>query len=236
MRYAFQMVLLLIVVLVGPTRAENPGHVSDSGDVVDSVSVGSGQNDHDSPVVPLLAKKPGQVDELAWIPAFELYSTVTGRDHNLFPSLDLYLISVTRSWHFRSGFEPQLFAGLAYAKGEVGPYAYYEGRFRTDEVVGGAIGGSLRWNVVEVRGAHLFMDFSPAFLRTNMEIPGGGTPANWLLRSGGGMSVPLSFEYTMEFTFRWVHVSNGAAVPGQNPGWDGKGLGFGLRRMAGSRR
>jgi hypothetical protein len=181
--------------------------------------------------IPLLSGASVRVDERAWLTMFERYYTEADRGLDA-PSLDVYVVSVARAWHFRSGLEPQLIAGLVYAAGDVGPWADYPWiDAAPHKAVGGAIGGNFRWNAVETKGVRIHLDFSPTYWHTNFEVPAGGTEYNWFLRSGGGLSIPVDAEYSIDLNYRWSHISNAQKQSGRNPGWDGKGVCVGLRRV-----
>jgi hypothetical protein len=53
---------------------------------------------------------------------------------------------------------------------------------------------------------------------------------NGLVRWGGGLEVAVGSRDSIEFGYRFAHISNGGPSSLQNPAWDGKGLFAGWRR------
>jgi hypothetical protein len=140
-----------------------------------------------------------------------------------------YNINVARSWKWNSGLEVQFGITLMDARGKIEKAYYFSPSGRSD-AVGVSFGPTFCWTPFECCRLSPFIIITPHLLMAYPAFPRDGTSINFFGREGYGIALSLTHNYSIEVAQRWGHVSNADLGEG-NPGWDGKGIFFSIRKV-----
>ncbi len=149
-----------------------------------------------------------------------------------FRDIDLYGLTLGRSWQFGYGLELRALASGVVARDERSEPFSPTPPLHSD-AEGLAFGGGLRQYLLDWQGLHLFAEGSVQFLWTmGTPFPAGGSGVNGLVRWGGGAGYDLGPGLRLEMSYQRAHISNGGGIVASNPAWKGPSAPTRLRGRA----
>lgn len=173
-------------------------------------------------------RDPATVRENGWFLSAAHY---VPRDsfNERFRDIDVTMLTVGRAWRFGLGLEVQAIGSAVLARGSTAePFATEPPR--DSDAEGIALGGGLRWTLLEWAGLSAFAEGSVRFLWTlGTPFPAGGTGVNGFTAWGGGLGYDVGPDLRLEATYHRTHISNGGGIVSWNPAWNGEGVALTLR-------